>query len=74
MLTSALVFIIVLMILPTALGSLMLFHTLVRPKTPPADTSNRINHLRLVWFAMTREDKFADQFPWMKKDEWNNVN
>lgn len=74
MLIGALIFIIALMILPTALGSLMLFHTLVRRKTPPADTSNRINHIRLVWFAMTREDKFVDQFSWMKKDEWDNVN
>ena len=55
------------------IGLFTIIH-LLRPKKPPADTSNRINHLRLWWFALTREDKFTDDFSWMTKDEWDNVN
>lgn len=69
----ALCFIIALMLIPTALGTLMLFHTLVREKKSPADKSNRINHIRLVWFAMTREEDFVDLYPWLRKDEKDNL-
>ena len=58
---------------PLAIGVFTLYH-LLRSKVPPADTSNRINHIRLWWFALTREDKFVGQFEWLKKDEWENVN
>lgn len=79
------VVIIVLSIVPAFVGTLVLYHTLVRSKKAPADTSNRIGHLRLVWFALTREDMFADlwrrksatvgcdtfakAFPWLQMDE-----
>jgi hypothetical protein len=33
----------------------------------------RINHIRLWWFALTREDKFTGQFPWLTRDEWDNM-
>jgi len=56
----------------TLLGTFTLWH-LLRPKKPPADASNRINHIRLWWFALTREDKFVGQFPWLKNDEWENL-
>jgi hypothetical protein len=46
----------------------------VRTKSAPADKSNRINHFRLVWFALTREEKFVTLFPWLKNDEWENIN
>lgn len=49
------------------------FYHLLRSKKSPADTSNRINHIRLWWFALTREEKFVGQFPWLKRDEWENV-
>ena len=65
--------IIALLILPALFGSLVLFRVLIRPKKSPADKSNRINHLRLVWFALTREDLFVDAFPWMKHDEYDNI-
>lgn len=55
-----------------AIGLFTMIH-LLRPKKPPADTSNRINHVRLWWFALTREDKFADDFSWLTRDEWDNV-
>lgn len=55
-----------------SVGLFTLVH-LLRPKKKPADTSNRINHIRLWWFALTREDKFVGQFPWLTRDEWENV-
>ena len=58
---------------PLAIGIFTLYH-LLRAKKSPADASNRINHIRLWWFALTREDKFVGQFEWLKKDEWENVN
>lgn len=57
----------------TLLGAFTLFHIL-RPQKSPADSSNRINKVRLWWFALTREDKFVDGFPWLKNDEWENIN
>lgn len=59
-------------VVPMLLGLFTLYH-LLRAKQPPADTSNRINHIRLWWFALTREDKFVGLFPWMARDEWDNV-
>ncbi len=69
-----LIFLIGLGALPSILGLLMIYHVLIRTKKSPADGSNRINHIRLVWFALTREDKFVYEFPWMKNDEWDNIN
>jgi hypothetical protein len=59
--------------LPAAIGLLFIFHVFVRSKNPPADASNRINHFRLVWFALTREGLFVGLFPWLKNDEHDNV-
>lgn len=60
-------------ILPAIVGLFTLFH-LFRGSKSPADKSNRINKVRLWWFALTREDKFVDLFPWLKNDEWENIN
>jgi hypothetical protein len=46
---------------------------LARPLKSPADKSNRINRIRLFWFALTRPELFAENFPWMKRDELDNV-
>lgn len=56
----------------TLIGAFTVFHWL-RPQRSPADTSNRINAIRLWWFALTREDLFVGQFPWLKNDELENV-
>jgi len=61
------------MLVPASLGMLVLYHVFIRSKTKPADTSNRINHFRLVWFALTREELFVKLFPWLKKDEIDNI-
>lgn len=58
--------------IPWCLGMFTFFH-LLRPQKSPADKSNRINSIRLWWFALTREDKFVGVFPWLKNDEWENV-
>ena len=57
---------------PTAIGLLTIFHW-VRPQHKPADESNRINAIRLWWFALTREELFVDVFPWLKNDELDNM-
>lgn len=54
------------------LGVLIVFH-IARPQRRPADTSNRINKARLLWFALTREDLFVGTFPWLTRDEADNV-
>lgn len=56
----------------TLLGIFTLWH-LLRPKKAPADASNRINHIRLWWFSLTREYLFVDLFPWLKRDELDNT-
>lgn len=55
-----------------SIGAMMCWHV-ARPQRSPADSSNRINKIRLVWFALTREDMFVDVFPWLKRDEAENV-
>lgn len=63
-----------LMTLPVyAIGLFVIWHV-VRPQKSPADTSNRINKIRLLWFALTREELFVDVFPWLRRDESENVN
>lgn len=66
-------FLLTLAALPTiAIGLLLFFHVL-RPQKGPADSSNRINKIRLIWFALNREDLFVDKFPWLKNDELENM-
>lgn len=54
-------------------GLLTMFHLFVRSKRAPMDSSNRINHLRLWWFVLTRPELFVSTFPWLKNDEFDNV-
>ena len=62
-----------LFLIPSLIGILFIFHVFIRGKKSPADKSNRINHFRLVWFALTRENLFVGLFPWMENDEHDNV-
>ena len=61
------------LIAPFSLLGLLLAWHIARPQRSPADVSNRLNKARLVWFAITREDLFADTFPWLQRDELENV-
>ena len=45
----------------------------IKTKPAPMDSSNRINHIRLWWFALTRPELFTGQFPWLKQDELDNI-
>lgn len=56
----------------TLLG-VFVFIQLFRSSNAPADASNRINKIRLVWFALTRPELFVSQFQWLSKDELENV-
>jgi len=60
------------LILPALIGAFTVYHWF-RPQRGPADESNRINAIRLWWFALTREELFVGVFPWLKKDELDNV-
>lgn len=60
------------MLFPALLGTFILFH-IARSQRPPADSSNRINKIRLIWFVLTREDLFVDSFPWLRNDEYDKV-
>ena len=44
-----------------------------RNKKLPMDESNRINHIRLWWFALTRPELFVAQFEWLTRDELDNI-
>ena len=59
-------------LLMTLIGAFIIFHV-VRGQRAPADASNRINKIRLLWFVLTREDMFVDAFPWLKNDELDNI-
>ena len=37
----------------------ILYFVFIREKRPPMDESNRINHLRLVWFAIRQPEEFV---------------
>lgn len=56
-----------------ALFGLFVIISLFKAKRLPMDTSNRINHIRLLWFAITRPELFVDTFEWLKRDEWDNM-
>jgi hypothetical protein len=60
------------LLLPAAIGLFVIYH-IARSQRPPADKSNRINKIRLLWFTLTREDLFTQQFPWLLRDESANV-
>lgn len=54
------------------IGLLTFWHVL-RSQKYPADKMNRMNKIRLWWFALTKEDKFVGFFPWLRRNEWDNV-
>ena len=65
---------LIIFMLPFALiGLFVLVKVLFMPMKKPADTSNRIAHLRLVWFAISRPENFVDLYPWLTLDEQDNT-
>lgn len=57
-----------------SIGLFVLIKTLFMPMQAPADKSNRIAHLRLVWFSITRPELFVRDFTWLQHDEHENIN
>ena len=69
----------------TLMGMFVLYKTLLLRKKKPMDKSNRLNHLRLVWFALNAPHQFVKlyyyapngsyekAFPWLTRDEGDNV-
>lgn len=55
-----------------AIFGLFIIISLFKAKRLPMDTSNRINHIRLVWFAVTRPELFVHSFKWLERDELDN--
>jgi len=60
-------------ILITLLGAFFFIKIFVMPNKAPADATNRINHLRIVWFAVQSPELFVDTFAWLKNDELENM-
>jgi hypothetical protein len=61
---------LILFMLPFALiGMLVFVKVLLLPMKAPADTSNRIAHLRLWWLATNSPEYFVATHPWLTKDE-----
>lgn len=70
--TVFLAWLVGILILPGMIGLLVLFH-IFRPQKAPADRSNRIGKIKLVWLALNREYLFVDLFPWLKNDVLDNL-
>lgn len=60
------------LMMPFSLVGLFVCYHILRGQRPPADSSNRIAKIRLVWFALTRENLFVGRFPWLGRDELEN--
>ena len=43
------------------------------PIKPPADTSNRINRIRLWWYAVSAPHRSIRSFYWLQGDETDNL-
>ena len=64
---------LILFMLPFALLGLFITVQIMRNKKLPMDQSNRINHVRLVWFSVSRPELFVNCFEWLKHDELDNI-
>lgn len=60
--------IIILMLPGWAVGMAIFWHV-ARPQKKPADTSNRFNKLRAIWWVCTKEDRWALVDELMTMDE-----
>lgn len=55
------------------LGAYLFTKVLLMPNAPPADRTNRINHIRVVFFAIQHPEKFIALYPWLARDEAENL-
>lgn len=68
-----LLFVIIALLIPFSMLGLLVVFSIMRKQQKPADQSNRINKIRLIWFALTRENEFTELYPWLKNDEKENM-
>jgi hypothetical protein len=63
-------FLIGILILPSLVGTLTIYHTLLDSKPNPlgGELTNRIARAELVWLAMNKPKLFVDQFPQLAMD------
>lgn len=73
MLINVLAYLGVAVIITLALFGLFIIISLFKAKRLPMDESNRINHIRLLWFVITRPELFVGTFDWLKHDELDNM-
>jgi len=59
-------------IFPLLIGLLTVFSWALRVRAP-ADKSNRINRIRLWWFAISAPHRFTANFQWLYGDEVDNL-
>lgn len=64
----------ILSVIPFWLIGFLVFFYVAKGKRFPMDESNRINHIRLIWWSITKPEYFTDTFEWLKKDEGDNFN
>lgn len=57
----------------TLLGLYTFVLIFIVPKKPPMDSTNRINHLRVWFFALKTPEKFIAMYPWLARDERFNL-
>lgn len=70
---SLLLVIIIALMFPFFAFGLFLIIQISRPSKSPTDRSNIFNRWRLVWFASTRQELFVELFPWLARDELDNM-
>lgn len=68
-----LLLIIIALMFPFFVIGCFLMIQVVRPSKYPTDASNVLNRMRLLWFAATRQELFVNTFPWLGKDELENM-
>ncbi len=57
----------------TLLGAYVFIKVLIIPNAPPADRTNRINHITVVFFAIQHPEKFIAMYPWLAHDQAENL-
>lgn len=53
---------------PFILIGVFVVYQVAKKQEPPADTSNRIGHIALIWEACTAPDRFAEFRSYLKYD------
>jgi len=66
-------FFFMLMVLPFLVGCFTIFLCWRFLQAEVTDSSNVFNPVRVIWFAMTKPGKLVEIWPWIEKDEGQNL-